>query len=349
MNRKKIGILFGGSSSEYEISLKSAYGIISHIDRKRYEPVLLGITREGTWFLYQGDIERIKDGSWYRQPACIPAVISPDRRFQGVVYMQDGVIKQIRLDAALPVMHGRLGEDGTVQGLLELAGIPFIGCGTKASAVCMDKDLSHRLASSVGIRVPKSKVLTIWGDREKALAWAEAIGYPIFVKPATEGSSIGISRVFGEKQLGQAVDIAFRYDTKVILEEEIPGFEVGCAVLGCEDPLLGCVDEIEVSGGFFDFQEKYTQKRSKIHVPARISAEKMKEIQEAAKRIYWVLGCKGFARVDLFLTPEGELVFNEVNTIPGFTPYSRYPNMMKQIGLSYGEVVERLIRTEVLS
>ena len=262
--------------------------------------------------------------------------------------MQDGDVKQIPLDAALPVMHGRLGEDGTVQGLLELAGIPIIGCGTMASAVCMDKDLSHRLAASVGIRVPDSWVLTACEDHEKAFAWAEAIGYPIFVKPAAEGSSIGISRVSGEKQLKQAVNTAFRYDTKVILEEAIPGFEVGCAVLGCEDPLLGCVDEIEVPGGFFDFQEKYTQKYAKIHVPARIPAKKAKEIQEVAKRIYWVLGCKGFARVDLFLTPQGELVFNEVNTIPGFTPHSRYPNMMKQIGLSYSEVVEKLIQTEVL-
>lgn len=347
MKRKTIGILFGGNSSEYEISLKSAYGIISHIDRETYRPVLIGITREGKWLLYQGDIERIEDGSWYQEDSCLPAVISPDRSCGGILYREKGAVKCVKLDAALPVLHGRMGEDGTVQGLLELAGIPVIGCGSMASAVCMDKDMTHRLAASAGVRVPASQILYRYESWEKAFDWAEKNGYPVFVKPATEGSSIGISRVRGKEELRKGLETAFRYDTKVIVEQAIDGFEVGCALLGYGDPLIGEVDEIEEPDGFFDFHEKYTQKRSRIHVPARIPAEKAEEIQETAKRIYRVLGCKGFARIDLFLTPEGELVFNEVNTIPGFTLHSRYPNMLKKAGLSYGEIVEKLIRTEI--
>lgn len=345
--KKHIGIIFGGCSSEHEVSLKSAYGIISHINRKRYEPVLIGITKKGRWYLYEGDIERIQDGTWQQDKACIPAIISPDKEDRGVVFAKQGEQRFIRLDAALPVLHGRFGEDGTIQGLLEMAGIPVIGCGTMSSAICMDKDMSHRLAACAGIRVPKSFVLEERDKEEEGAAWAEQIGYPLYVKPATEGSSIGISKVWDKEQLADAVKTAFEYDSKVILEENIEGFEVGCAVLGNRELLLGVVDEIETPGGFFDFTEKYTQKKSHIHVPARISAEKALEVQTAAECIYHTLGCKGFARVDLFLTPEGELVFNEVNTIPGFTVHSRYPNMLKGIGLSYDEIVEKLIQTEV--
>ena len=230
---------------------------------------------------------------------------------------------------------------------MELAGIPVIGCGTMSSAICMDKDMSHRLVACAGIRVPESFVLEQQDKREEAAVWAEKIGYPVYVKPATEGSSIGISKVWDEMQLAGAVKTAFEYDSKVILEENIEGFEVGCAVLGNSEPILGAVDEIETPDGFFDFTEKYTQEKSHIYVPARISPEKALEVQKAAECIYRALGCKGFARVDLFLTPEGELVFNEVNTIPGFTVHSRYPNMLKGIGLTYDEIVEKLIQTEV--
>lgn len=345
--RKTIAVLFGGCSSEHDISLKSAYGIISHINQELYEPVLIGITREGKWLLYRGDFAHIEDGTWHLDKSCVSAVISPDREVHGVQFEENHKKSSIKLDAALPVLHGRAGEDGTVQGLLELAGIPVIGCGTMSSAICMDKDMSHRLAASAGVKVPASYVLSRKDELLDAAKWAGYIRYPIFVKPATEGSSIGMSKVFDEEQLVQAVETAFQFDAKVILEETIPGFEVGCAVLGSEQLVLGAVDEIDVPGGFFDFKEKYTQKNSHIYVPARIPEEKAQEIKVVAQTIYQVLGCKGFARVDLFLTPEGEIVFNEVNTIPGFTVHSRFPNMLKSIGLSYDEIVEKLIETEV--
>lgn len=345
--KKRIGILFGGCSSEHDVSLKSAMTIIGHVDREKYELVQIGITKEGKWLLYKGAADKIGDGTWEQDESCLPAVISPDRSIGGVCCSEEGTVKTYPLDAALPVLHGRAGEDGTVQGLLELAGIPIIGCGTRSSAICMDKDISHRLAASIGVSVPQSRILERIDQMEEAYQWASRIGYPVFVKPATEGSSIGISKVYEESDLESAVTRAFAYDSKVILEQTIDGFEVGCALLGGDEPMLGAVDEIEVPSGFFDFEEKYTQEHSQIYVPARIPEEKAGEIQDIARKIYGILGCKGFARVDMFLTPAGEVVFNEVNTIPGFTPCSRYSRMLGQVGISYEEMIERIIETEI--
>lgn len=214
----------------------------------------------------------------------------------------------------------------------------------------MDKDRAHRLVSLAGIRAPKALVLdmSIAGNRiltiELSQAFAGQVGYPLFVKPVKAGSSYGVTKVVSSDQLETAIELAFTYDNQVILEENIPGFEVGCAVLGTNELITGEVDEIELSGGFFDFTEKYTLKTSTIHVPARISDSKAEEIKLAARRVYRALGCSGFARVDLFLTPEGEIVFNEVNTIPGFTEHSRYPGMMKAAGLSFPEVLDRILK-----
>ena len=229
-----------------------------------------------------------------------------------------------------------------MQGLGELAGIPLVGCGTLASALCMDKDRAHKLVSLAGIAVPKSVVLekNTTAARQRIL---DTLSFPVFVKPVRAGSSFGVTRVEDGTALDAAIDMAFRYDSSVIVEEAVPGFEVGCAVLGTDTLTVGRTDEIELSGGFFDFEEKYTLKTSRIHMPARVDAATELRIQEAAKTIYRALGCSGFARVDLFLTPSGELVFNEVNTIPGLTAHSRFPNMMKGIGLSFPQMIDRLL------
>ncbi|MDE5597440.1 MAG: ATP-grasp domain-containing protein, partial [Lachnospiraceae bacterium] len=222
-------------------------------------------------------------------------------------------------------------------------GLPVIGCNTLSSAICMDKDRAHKLVSLTGISVPNSVTFRRSGI-EKALKEIESrLAYPLFVKPVRAGSSFGITRITEKAELDDAIESAFEHDTEVIVEEEVNGFEVGCAVLGIDTLTVGRVDEIELSGGFFDYTEKYTLKSSKIHMPARIGAEEEKRIQEAAMTIYRTLGCSGFARVDMFYTPSGEIVFNEVNTIPGFTTHSRYPNMMKGIGLSFPEMLEKLI------
>lgn len=345
---KKIAVLFGGCSTEYPVSLQSAHAVLSHLDENLYEVIRIGITREGGWYRYTGDLEHLLDDSWHqREEEICPAVISPDRNMHGILEWRDGVMKVTKLDAAFPVLHGKNGEDGTVQGLLELAGIEVIGCNMLSSALCMDKHRAHRLVEEAGIRVPKAIVIAkeAW-ESEAAKEVKErvnAVGYPVFVKPVRAGSSFGITKVYKETDLFMAIENAFDNDNEVIIEETIPGFEVGCAVLGKEALTVGRVDEIELTDGFFDYTEKYTLKTSKIHMPARIEKEAEARIQKAAQMIYCALGCSGFARVDMFLTPDGEIVFNEVNTIPGFTSHSRYPNMMKGIGLGFEEILRRLI------
>lgn len=337
--RKQIAILFGGCSPEYSVSLQSAYSVITHIDRKKYTPVLIGISNAGDWFKYDGEIEKIPADTWCNGKDCIPVVVSPSRTVHGILTIKNGKIKEMYIDAAFPVLHGKNGEDGTVQGLFELAGIPVVGCGVLSSALCMDKDRAHKLVQAEGISVPQSFVLQNDMDAEIALMQAEEIGYPLFVKPVGAGSSYGITKVTERNQLPAALKLAFSYDNKVIIEECISGFEVGCAVLENDGLMVGEVDEIELEKGFFDFTEKYTLKTSSIHVPARISAEKAAKIKETAKLIYKTLDCRGFARVDMFLDDTGRIVFNEVNTIPGFTTHSRFPNMMKAVHISFEQII----------
>ena len=345
---KRIAILFGGCSSEYPVSLQSAYAIINHVNREKYEVVLIGITRQGEWFRYDGDYEEIPADTWHENETfCHPAWLSPNRSVHGMVEIRDNKRIETWLDAVFPVLYGKNGEDGTVQGAAELAGIPVIGCGLLSSALCMDKDRAHQLAEKAGILVPKALVFSEVMEEKELLKRTSALTYPLFVKPVRAGSSFGITKVSEKEQLLSAVKMAFTHDDEVIVEEAVEGFEVGCAVLGNEELLVGRVDEIELSDGFFDYTEKYTLKSSKIHMPARVDEQMEKKIQETAKQIYRALACKGFARVDLFLTPEQKLVFNEVNTIPGFTSHSRYPNMMKGIGMTFSEILERLIELEV--
>lgn len=347
--RKRIAILFGGCSPEYGVSLQSAYSVITHLDREKYEPVLIGISNTGDWFQYVGEIEKIPIDTWCNEEDCIPVVVSPNRTVHGIVTIKNGKIREMHIDAAFPVLHGKNGEDGTVQGMFELAGIPVVGCGVLSSALCMDKDRAHKLVQAAGISVPQSFVLQSGEDAEAAIRQAERIGYPLFVKPVRAGSSYGITKVTGQNQLPEALKLAFSYDNTVIVEECISGFEVGCAVLENDGFVVGEVDEIELEKGFFDFTEKYTLKTSSIHVPARISAEKAGEIKETAKLIFKTLDCRGFARVDMFLDDTGRIVFNEVNTIPGFTTHSRFPNMMKAAGISLEQVISMAVDRAVTS
>lgn len=346
---KKIAVLFGGCSSEYEVSLQSAYSVITNIDKTKYIPVLIGINRKGNWFLFEGNEDTILNDTWHQQKECYKATISMDKSLHGIIVWKngkEGKAEEIAISAALPMLHGKNGEDGTVQGALELAGIPVIGCNTVSSAVCMDKDMAHRLAKEAGVSVPKS-ILFSKDNQKNAEKLIEEIGYPVFVKPLRAGSSFGITKVDKKEDLKEAMELAFSHDELVVAEEMIEGFEVGCAVLGREELTVGEVDEIQLSQGFFDYTEKYTLKSSKIYVPARISKEKAEEIKNTGKIIYKALGCSFFARVDMFLTPKGEIYFNEVNTIPGFTEHSRYPGMMKAAGISLKEVVNRLIEMVV--
>jgi D-alanine---D-serine ligase len=347
MKRLNIAILFGGCSPEYNVSLQSAHSVIQHIDTDKYMPVLIGISPKGGWYRFDGDMEKIASDTWCNPPDCLPAAISPNHEAHTLLVFHPDKIVKLPIDAAFPVLHGKNGEDGTIQGLFEAAGIPLIGCGTLSSALCMDKDRAHKLAHAAGVQVPASFILEKNMGAGIALAQAERLGYPLFVKPVRAGSSYGITKVAGRRDLPAAMELAFEYDNEAIMEENITGFEVGCAVMGNGRLTVGEVDEIELSDGFFDFTEKYTLKNSAIHVPARISKEKAEEVKQTAKVIYQALGCRGFARVDMFLNADGKIIFNEVNTIPGFTSHSRYPNMMKAAGISFEQVISRVIELAV--
>ena len=344
MNRRlKVAVFFGGRSPEHGVSLQSAAAVLRHMDPEKYEPVMVGVSREGDWFHYTGPVSRVEDGSWLSGETRAPAALSPSR--PELLVFEGQALRRIPLDAAFPVLHGQNGEDGTLQGLIQLADVPVIGCGVLSSALCMDKDRAHKLVRAAGIDAPES--FAVRRGEDGVLERAEKLGYPLFVKPLRAGSSFGVTKVREPGALPAALEAAFAYDSQVIVEEAVPGFEVGCAVLGNDILTVGEPDEIELAGDFFDYQEKYTLKTSAIHVPARVSPELRRQIQENARIIYRALDCRGFARVDQFLTSEGRLVFNEVNTIPGFTAHSRYPNMMKAAGMPFEQVISSLIELAV--
>lgn len=344
MQTKRIAVIFGGNSTEYEVSLQSASAVFENINTNKFDIIPIGITRSGEWYHYRGEKEKILNNTWFEDSKHLcPVVVSQNRFVKGFLEMTSDKYHVIKVDLVFPILHGKNGEDGTLQGIFELAGIPVIGCDTLSSALCMDKDRAHKLVSFAGIAVPRSVTFKHFHKEAAMKEIEESLTYPLFIKPVRAGSSFGITKVIGKQELDAAIELAFEHDTEVIAEETISGFEVGCAVLGIDELTVGRVDEIELSNGFFDYTEKYTLKSSKIHMPARIEAEAEKQIQEAAVTIYKALGCSGFARVDMFYTPSGQIVFNEVNTIPGFTSHSRYPNMMKGIGLSFAEMLDKLI------
>ena len=344
MEKIKVAVLFGGQSTEHAVSLQSACAVLHAMKGTRFEAVPVGITQEGRWFWYRGPLDAVGEGVWEKEE-CAPVTLTPDASVHGLLVQGAG---SLYLDAAFPVLHGKNGEDGTVQGLLALAGIPCVGCGVLASALCMDKDAAHRLARAAGVEVPPCVVLHAPPRPEVLAACTHGLRYPLFVKPACAGSSFGVTRVETPDALPAAVAEAFRHDGKVLVEQAVPGFEVGCAVLGAGEALtVGEVDEIELAHGFFDYTEKYTLETARIHMPARLSLAERDRVREAAKTVYRALCCTGFARVDLFYTPDGRIVFNEVNTIPGFTEHSRFPGMMRGAGVEFGPLVERLLEQAV--
>ena len=340
---KTVAVIFGGFSPEYIVSLKSAHSIINAIDRDKYDVILIGITNQGQWYRYYGPVDDIPTDKWHADENLLrKAFISPERG-GGLLEFEDGKVKPVPVDVVFPVLHGRYGEDGTIQGLCELASIPVVGAGSAASSLCMDKDRANKLVSLAGVSIPRSVCWEYLPTDDELISSASDLKLPLFVKPVKGGSSIGITKAQSYAELPEAVLLARRYDDAVIIEEGIDGMEVGCAVVGNRHVSTGRVDEIEVASGFFDYEEKYSLKTSKIHVPARIDEETESRVQEAAKVVYRTLGCRGYARVDIFLTKENKIVFNEANTIPGFTSGSRFPSMLKGVGIEYPELVDMLI------
>src|ERR1700704_3776543 len=337
MDRLKVGLIFGGSSEEHPVSVKSTQEVARNLDTEKYEPFWIGITRSGAWKLCDGP-----DSDW-ENGVCRPSMLSPDISVHGLIVLGQGQYEAISLDVVLPVLHGKLGEDGAMQGLLELSGIPYVGCDIQSSALCMDKSLAYIVARSAGIATPN-----FWTVTANENIDPDRLTYPVFVKPARSGSSFGVSKVSRKEELLSAVETARQYDSKVLIEEAVVGSEVGCAILGNDlDLIAGEVDRIALSHGFFRIHQEDEpeggSENSAVTVPADISDESRSLVQETAKVVYRALGCRGLSRVDMFLKEDGKVVLNEVNTLPGMTSYSRYPRMMAAAGLPLADVIDRMV------
>jgi D-alanine--(R)-lactate ligase len=335
MDSIRIGIVFGGSSEENPISVKSAQEIAKHLDPEKYDPRWIGITTDGAWKLCDSPSE-----GWEDRPG-LSAMLSPDRGVGGLLVLDQGRYEVVGLDVVLPVLHGRFGEDGAMQGLLELSGIPYAGCDVPSSALCMDKSLAYLAVAAAGIATPNFWTVGTGVDPGQ-------FRYPVFVKPARSGSSFGVSKVSRAEDLPAAVAAAAEFDAKVLIEEPVDGSEIGCAVLGDgPDLTVGEPDQIRLSHGFFKIHQEDDpesgSENSTITVPADIPAELRAHVRQTAREIYRALGCKGLARVDMFLTDDGTAVLNEVNTFPGMTSYSRYPRMMAASGLPFPAMLDRIV------
>ncbi len=350
MARKKttVLVLFGGSSSEHEVSRRSACFVLKNLSPEKYQVYTVGITKDGRWILTGASLEEIADGRWENHASNRPAFLSPDRGHRGLVLAGEaGSMEILKLDCVFPVLHGKNGEDGSVQGLLQLSGIPYVGCGIYASAVCMDKAASHTLLEAAGI--PQAK--NFWfcsceydsrrGEILKNIR--ENLGWPVFVKPANAGSSVGVSKAGDEKELDRAVALAAAEDGRIVVEEQIIGQEVECAVLGNELPKAAAVGEIAASADFYDYDDKYINGTSQLFIPAHIDPSVAEEIRRVACEAYRVLGCEGLARVDFFVRNGSQILLNELNTLPGFTAISMYPKLWEACDVPAEELVEQLL------
>lgn len=346
MKKIRVGILFGGKSAEHEISLLSAKNIIEALDKNKYEPVLIGIDKSGRWLM--------NEPSRFLLNSTDPKLIALNKANSESVALapqSEGKLTSLNsgrlnqsVDVVFPILHGPFGEDGTIQGLLKLANVPFVGAGVLGSAVGMDKDVMKRLLHEAGIPVPKFLVFR----RGEPIAFehvTRALGLPVFVKPANLGSSVGITKVKDKASFDKAFADAFRYDGKILVEEAIQGREIECAVLGNDEPMASVPGEIIPTHEFYDYEAKYIDEHgAKLDAPAKLDAVIVKHVQELAIRTFKVLNCEGMGRVDFFLKPDGALLVNEINTIPGFTKISMYPRLWGLSGISYTELIDRLIQ-----
>lgn len=330
MKKIRIGVLFGGKSAEHEVSLQSAKNIIEALDKNKYEVVPIGITKEGKWLL--------SGKSQYLLNSENPKLIKLNKSGMEVTPYEAGN----KIDVVFPVVHGPFGEDGSIQGLLKLAGTPFVGAGVLGSAVGMDKDVMKRLFREAGI--PIGKFVTVsQGEKISFSKIKKALGLPIFIKPANMGSSIGVSKVNTEKEYKGAVEEAFKYDNKIIFEEFIPGREIECAVLGNENPIASIPGEIIANHDFYSYDAKYIDEGSVAEIPAKIDKKTAKKVRELTVKVFKVLNCEGMGRVDFFLTKSGKIYVNEINTIPGFTNISMYPKLWEASGIPQHKLLDILI------
>ena len=342
----RVGILFGGKSAEHEVSLQSAKNVIEAIDREKYEVVLIGLDKQGRWLL--------NDTSEFLLNTNNPKLIKLNAASDSVALIpqSNGTISNLSnhgtdlsVDVVFPLLHGPFGEDGTVQGLLKLANVPFVGAGVLGSAIGMDKDVMKRLLKEAGIPIGK---FLVFRASDEGLEYGEitkTLGSPLFVKPANLGSSVGINKVKSSEEFDLAIREAFDYDTKILIEEHIEGREIECSVLGNENPIASVPGEVLPHHEFYSYEAKYIDENGAgLEVPAKLSPDIAKKIRELAVKTFRTLSCEGLGRVDFFLKDDSEILVNEINTIPGFTSISMYPRLWEASGISYGDLIEKLLQ-----
>lgn len=348
MKKLSVCVLFGGRSPEHEVSLRSAESVLNNMDPEKYNIFPVGITKQGNWLLYSSrDYSKLPTGEWEHEPNVHQVALSPIRG-QGLLNFEGDCVVRERIDVVFPVLHGENGEDGSIQGLLQLAGIPYVGPHVSASAVAMDKTLTKLVADNAGI--PQADWLLVRrrdlnGRMDATLEKLESrFEYPMFVKPAGTGSSVGVSKAADREALAKALELAAKYDDKVLVEKFIRGKEIEVAVMGNESPVASVCGEIDSGVEFYDYDAKYITDTSVAYVPARISEEASERVRDMAVKVYSAIGCQGLSRVDFFVTEDGSPVFNEINTIPGFTSISMYPKLFAASGIPYGQLIDQLLQ-----
>lgn len=348
MKKLSVCILFGGMSPEHEVSLRSAESVLCNIDPEKYNIFPLGITKSGNWILYGGnDYSELPLGTWLEHPDNRKAAISPVRS-QGLLAFEGDCVVRINIDVVFPILHGENGEDGAVQGLLKLSGIPYVGSNVAASAVAMDKSLTKLVIDNA--QIPQAPWLLV---RNSELAnrmdmivskVEQRFFYPVFVKPAGTGSSVGVSKAADRDALVAALYNAGQYDDKILVEEFISGREVEVAVMGNSSPVASVCGEIDSGSEFYDYEAKYVTDTSVAYIPARIGDEIAEQVREMAIKAYMAIGAKGLSRVDFFVThADNKIILNEINTLPGFTSISMYPKLFAASGIPYNELIDRLV------
>ncbi len=343
MNKNKLNIvvLFGGKSTEHDVSCMSAYNILNAIDKTKYEISIIGITKDGEWLYFDGDISSVRDGDW--EDFTVPAGITPNDGFFKTV---DEKSIRIPCDVAVPAMHGGYCEDGRLQGMFDMCGIKYVGPGCTSSALCMDKFYTKLTASYIGVPIADFYLADRYGfssDQDHIISdICGKFEFPVFVKPSNAGSSVGVSKVSRRDELADAIASALKYDRCALIEECVTGAEIEVAVMGNDAPIASVCGEINPGADFYDYETKYENDTASYYIPARLDEKTSENVRKTALDVYKILGCRGLSRVDFFVDGD-KIVFNEINTLPGFTSISMYPSLFKHAGLTYSEIIDKLI------
>lgn len=350
MAKLKAAVIFGGTSREHQLSLASAAEVVRNIPRDKYEVICIGITKKGRWLYFPGNADEIASGEWEMNPDCASAIISPDPLHRGILTIENGEVSIRRIDVVFPVLQGKKGADGDIQGLLDLSGIPYVGCGLLSSASCMDKSHTHMIMDDYGIRTADWALIThreLGAMAESCMEISSRIGFPLVVKPANSGSNAGTSVANNMEELLTAVKIAFSNDNKVVIEKYIAGRKLEAAVFGYDSPFSSYIGEIISEDGSYDPANFSVSSGDSLIIPADISDEQQKLIRETAVNAFKAAGCKGLARIDFFLAEDGTLLLNKIGTAPGLRKSSVCTKLMEHLGMSLSDIIDSLMEQAI--